>query len=112
MTAALPASTLIHSVAWIVPTVSTDSYGNQTRTYGAGATIAGRMQQDRTTEPLAEGRDPVVRNWTLFTNQDGISAYDRIVFGSLTFEVDGAPAPAYGATAFHHAEIALRLVDG
>lgn len=112
MTAALPAALLIHSATWIVPTVTTDAYGNQQRTYGSGTTITGRFQQDKASEPLTEGRDPLVRNWTLFTNQDGISGFDRIVFGSLTFEVEGQPSPAYGATGFHHAEVTLRLVEG
>lgn len=112
MTAALPAHLLIHSVTWIVPSTSTDAYGNTIRTYGSGTAITGRMQQNAGTEPLSEGRDPLEYRWTLFTNQDGISGYDRIVFGSLTFEVDGPPDPQYGAGAFHHAEVALRLVRG
>lgn len=112
MTGAIPTSLLIHTVTWIVPTTATDSYGNTTRTYGSGTSIAGRMQQDKTDEPLPDGRDPLIREWTLFTNQDGISGYDRIVFGALTFEVNGAPRPTYGGTGFHHAEVPLRKVDG
>src|SRR5262245_14001729 len=112
MTAAIPSTLLIHTVTWIVPSTSTDTYGNTTRTYGSGTSISGRMQQDKAAEPLADGRDPLEREWTLFTNQDGISGYDRIVFGSLTFEVDGPPKPTYGASGLHHAEVALRKVDG
>ena len=40
MTSGIPASMLIHSVTWIVPTTSTDAYGNTTRTYGSGTTIS------------------------------------------------------------------------
>lgn len=112
MTAAIPSALLIHTVTWIVPTTSTDAHGNTVRTYGSGTSITGRMQQDRGTEPLSDGRDPLERRWTLFTNQTGISGYDRIVFDGMTFEVEGPPAPAYGASAFHHAEVGLRLVDG
>ena len=112
MTAAIPTSLLIHSVTWIVPTTSTDAHGNTVRTYGSGTTISGRVQQDQAAEPLSVGRDPLERHWTLFTNQDGISGFDRIVFGSLTFEVDGPPAPRFGGSGFHHAEVALKLVDG
>lgn len=112
MTAAIPASLLIHTVTWIVPTTSTDTYGNTTRTYGTGTSITGRMEQNTAAEPLSDGRDPLERGWTLFTNQDGIAGYDRIVFGALTFEVEGPPAPTYGATGLHHAEVVLRKVDG
>lgn len=112
MTAAVPSALLIHSVTWIVPTTSTNSYGDTVRTYGSGTTISGRMEQNKASEPLSDGRAPLIREWTLFTNQDGIAGKDRIVFGSLTFEVDGPPAPTYGASGFHHAEVALRLVEG
>lgn len=108
----LPDSLLIHSVTWVVPTVSTDAYGNEKRAYGSGTTITCRMQQDQGTEPLAEGRDPLVRDWKMFTNQSGIGGYDRIVYGTLTFEVEGPPAPASDGAGFHHAEVALRLVTG
>lgn len=108
----IPASMLIHTATWIVPTTSTDSYGNTVRTYGSGTSITGRFEQNKATEPRIEGRDATERGWTLFTNQDGISAFDRIVFGSLTFEVDGPPAPTYDGTGFHHSEVALRLLAG
>lgn len=116
MTGAIPASLLIHTAAWIQPSVSTDTYGNQTRNYEVGpatsTTITGRMQQDTGAEPLADGRDPLERRWTFFTNQAGISGYDRIIFDGITFEVEGPPAPTYGAADFHHAEVALRVVSG
>lgn len=116
MTTALPTVLLIHTVTWIVPSTSTDVYGNTVRSYTAPAatstSITGRMEQNAGTEPLVEGRDPLERRWTLFTNQAGISGYDRIVFDGLTFEVEGPPSPAYGAGAFHHAEVGLRRVDG
>lgn len=112
MTTAIPTALLIHTVTWIVPSTSTDAYGNTKRDYGSGTSIAGRMEQNRAAEPAIEGRDAADREWTLFTNQDGISQFDRIVFGSLTFEVQGPPAPEYGSAAFHHSEVALRRVDG
>ena len=112
MTGAIPVSLLIHTVTWIVPSTSTDTYGNTVRTYGSGTSITGRMQQDTAAEPLADGRDPLERRWTLFTNQAGISGYDRIVFDGITFEVEGPPAPTYGAADFHHAEVGLRVVNG
>lgn len=112
MTAAIPSALLIHTATWIVPTTTTDAYGNTVRTYGSGTSITGRFEQNKATEPRVEGRDPTERGWTFFTNQDGVAAFDRIVFGTLTFEVDGPPAPVYGAAAFHHAEVALRKVDG
>lgn len=113
MTAAIPSALLIHTVTWkVYGSSSTDSYGNAVPTYSAGTSIAGRVEQDKATDQRSDGRSAAVRNWTLFTNQDGIKTHDLIVFGSLTFEVDGPPAPVYGGAAFHHAEVALRLVEG
>lgn len=112
MTVAIPASLLIHTVTWIVPSTSVDTYGNTTRTYGSGTSITGRVQQDSGAEPLSDGRDPLEYRWTFFTNQEGIAGHDRIVFGALVFEVEGPAAPAYGAAAFHHSEVSLRLIEG
>ena len=112
MTAAIPSTLLIHTVVWIVPSTSTDSYGDTVYTYGSGTSITGRVQQDTGTEPISDGRDPLEYRWTLFTNQEGIAGRDRIVFGSLTFEVEGPPSPQYGAAAFHHGEVAMRKVAG
>lgn len=112
MTTAIPSMLLIHTVQWIVPSTSTDSYGNTTYTYGSGTSIAGRVQQDTGTEPISDGRDPLEYRWTLFTNQEGIAGRDRIIFGALTFEVEGPPSPQYGASGFHHGEVAMRLVAG
>lgn len=108
----LPESLLIHSVTWIAPTVTTDAYGNEKRTYGSGTAISGRMQQDHATEPLSDGRDPLVGRWTLFTNEDGISGFDRIVYDGVTFEVDGPVTPSSDGAGFHHAEVLLRQVTG
>lgn len=116
MTSAIPSALLIHAVAWIVPTSTTDGHGNTKRDYtvppATSTSISGRMQQDQGNEPLSDGREPLERRWTLFTNQAGIGGYDRIVFDGMTFEVEGPPAPAYGAAGFHHAEVKLRQVAG
>lgn len=109
----LPASLLIHTVTRQRPSTSTDAYGNTVRTYpGSTASVTGRVEQNKATEPLSEGRNAQVREWTLFTNESDIVTYDRIVFGSLAFDVDAPPAPTYDGTGFHHLEVALRKVDG
>lgn len=116
MTAALPAHLLIHTVARIRPSTSTDGHGNAVRDYtvppATSTSMVGRVEQNRAGEPREDGRDAAVRDWTFFTNEADITQYDRIVFGSLTFEVEGPPAPAYGSGAFHHSEVGLRLVSG
>lgn len=109
----IPASLLIHSFQRIRPTTATDAHNTTTRTYsGSGTAMTGRFQQDKATETFQEGRTPQVRNWTLFTNESDITTFDRILFGTLTFDVDAPPAPKYDGVGFHHLEVALKLVEG
>lgn len=37
---------------------------------------------------------------------------DRVVWGSLVFDVEGRPLEAYTPRGEHHTEVALRLVEG
>jgi hypothetical protein len=112
----IPASMLIHTVARIRPTTSTDAHNNTTYNYtvppATSTNLTGRMEQNKASEPLADGRQSSERNWTLFTNESDVAVSDRIVFGSLTFEVEGPPAPMYDGVGFHHLEVALRIFDG
>lgn len=112
----IPASMLIHTVARVRPATGTEAYNNTTYNYAVppatSTNIAGRMEQNKASEPLADGRQSAERGWTLFTNESDVDIRDRIVFGSLTFEVEGPPAPMYDWTGFHHLEVALRIFDG
>jgi hypothetical protein len=107
---------LPQTVQRIRPSVLSDANGNQVRNYvvppAASKDMAAWLQQDTRKEPISEGRDPLEQIWTMATNDDDIQGYDRIVFGSLTFEVEGPPAPVYTPAGYHHTEATLRAVAG
>lgn len=112
----IPPHLLPHTVQRIRPSTSTDAHGNTVRDYtvppATSADMAAWLQQDNRKEPLADGRDPLEQDWLMITNETDILGYDRIVFGALTFEVEGPPGPAYTPGGFHHTEATLRKVDG
>jgi len=73
-----------------------DAYGNQTRAdFGSPIQIVGYLEQVMSVENL-DNQDTVVSDWQVFL-PDGtdVNAFDRIKFGSQTFEVDGTPWSVY-----------------
>lgn len=111
----LPAHLLTTTVTKVRPASTTDSHGNTVLDYGAAATRTtdvAWVQQDSGTEPLAEGRDPLQRDWLLMTNDLDVRGRDRYEIGALTFEVDGPPASVTTPAGFHHTEAQLKAVDG
>ena len=118
-------------------TTSTDRYGDLVTTGWTDTLIRGRIEQFVRREVTDSGRDASVTEWRLFTNTDAITAASRIQnaapppdgdypadydpdydiglppdAATLTFEVDGRPAPVYAATTIHHYEASLTLVEG
>ena len=111
----IPDAMLPQTVTRIRPSTSTDAYGNTVRDYASPASsldMTSWVQQDQRDEPLADGRDPLVSDWLLITNETDILGYDRITFDSKTFEVKGDPKPTYTPAGYHHTESTLRLVVG
>lgn len=113
----IPARLLPHTVTVVRPAATTDSHGNTVLDYGTGATrtqIAAWMQQDHRSEPLADGRDPLVQRWLLITNENDIQGRDRIEWDETpaTFEVDGPAYPVHTPAGVHHTEATLRVVEG
>lgn len=117
----VPAGLLVHSVARIRPSTSTDAHGNDVKTYtvppATSLSFAAWLQQDDRAEPRTDGREALTQRWLMISNETDVRGGDRIVWatGGLTFEVDGPPEPAYtpaSATAAHHLEATLRVVEG
>src|SRR5262245_16415564 len=112
----VPAALLPHTVTRIRPATTTDTYGSDLLTYTVGpatsTTMAAWRQQDNREEPVADGRDPLLQRWLMVTNDSDVLGYDRITFGSLTFEVEGPPKPTYTPAGYHHTESTLKLVSG
>lgn len=112
----IPPGLLPHTVSRVRPSTSTDTYGNTTYSYtvppATSTDITAWLQQDDRTEPLADGRAPLEQRWLMLTNESDVLGRDRIIFGSITFEVEGPPEPAYTPAGFHHVEATLRVVFG
>ena len=113
----VPGRLLPHTVTRVRPATSTDIYGNTTYDYGPAANrkdMAAWLQQNNRTEPLSNGRDPLVQDWLMVTNDPDVQGYDRIEWadGPLTFEVDGPPAPVSTPAGYHHTESTLKVVAG
>jgi hypothetical protein len=101
-----------------------DAYGNPTYDYDAGATrrtVIAWLQQDQRTETYPAGRNPLEQRWLLITNDEDLTADDRIEWpahplGPVVFAVEGPPEPTYrGGMAggpIHHLEATLRILDG
>ena len=112
----VPSGMLPHTVTRIRPSSSPNTYGDDALDYtvppATSTSMAAWLQQDNRTEELTEGRAPLDQRWLLITNESDVAGLDRIVWGSLTFEVDGPPAPVYTPAGFHHTEATLKVVEG
>jgi len=116
----VPDRLLVHDVVVVRPATSTDAYGDVELDYGASATrtsIRAWLQQDQRDETFRDGRAPLDQRWLLVTNETDVAGRDRIEWadhpaGSVTFEVDGPPEPAYTGAGLHHLEAGLRVVEG
>lgn len=110
----IPTRLLNRSVTWTQPGSTTDGYGDTVTSWSSGttsATIKARIEQSASAETDDATRDATATTWRLFTNETGISAEDRIVDGSDTYEVSGTPAVVDGPGGTHHVEAVLRRVD-
>lgn len=93
-------------------TDATDAYNASVPSSWTSTAITGRIDQRLRREELDEGRQAEVSEWLLITNATTVAAQDRVVDGTLTYEVVGRPWPVYGSSGVHHHEATLRLVVG
>jgi hypothetical protein len=112
----IPEHMLPHTVTLVRPATATDNYGNTTYDYGVAATrtsITAWLQQDKRSEPISDGRDPLIQWWLLITNHEDICGRDRIEHDSTTYDVEGPPEKVYTPSQlFHHTEATLKAVAG
>lgn len=114
----LPAHLLSQTVTRVRPVEATDTYGSKTYDYEAGTrtALAAWIEQQSRTEPITDGRDPLVESWLLMVNEADVDGRDRFEWtgpnGDLTFEVDGPPRPVNTPAGFHHTEATLKAVAG
>jgi len=92
---------------------TTDQYGNQVPGDASVTTIVGYLELKESVEYLAD-RDTIVSSWHAFLPAGtNINAFDRIVCGGQTFEVDGAPWSVYNprAGSVSHIQCNLKVVQ-
>lgn len=112
----VPDQLLPHPVTLVRPALVPDDYGNTKRDYSQGVAtrtvLMAWMQQDQRQEARTDGREAAVGAWLMLTNHEDVARFDRVEFGTTTFEVEGPPEPVYTPAGFHHTEATLRVVDG
>ena len=111
----LPDRLLPLSVVLVRPVEAVDRYGNTTYDYGPAATrttVRAHIDQRVRSEPIADGRDPAVGDWLMFTNHTDLAARDRVEWDGELFEVVGPPWPVVTPVGVHHVEATLRAVEG
>jgi head-tail adaptor len=111
----IDADLLPHTITVITPTLTTDSYGNTVQSWATPA----ERQVIAYVRPAPASEDIVDRNtvtavWQVHTNDQAITALNRIRHNGVVYEVDGRPltwdkAPD-GKTG--HTKLLLRRVDG
>lgn len=113
----IPENRLVHVIVRVRAVTSTDSHGSTVYDYGIAASrknMNAWLEQSSGTEPLSDGRDPLVGSWSMLTNDTDVTGRDRVEWNALVFEVDGTPKPIYtiASTEVHHLESTLRIVSG
>jgi hypothetical protein len=111
----IPARLLPLTVTKVRPASTTDRYGNTVYDYGAAATrtsVAAWIDQASASEETPNGRDVMVGDWKLITNDTDVDAADRIEWDSVAYELDGPAWPVHTPAGLHHIEARLRRVEG
>ena len=105
---------LSEQVIVIHPAAATDEYGNPVAGWATGAAsgmVPAAIQQIGRDEQTLD-RDTPASDWLLVVPADTeLSAYDRVLWQALTFEVVGRPAPWSSLRGPHHLEARLRLIE-
>lgn len=102
-------------VTWQQPGETIDEYNNIVADWSDAARtdhdeLPCYIEQRSTTE-LVNGRDTTVTKLLFITNELGLTASDRIVWGDNIYEIDGDPAVYYTPAGAHHLEATLLIVD-
>lgn len=105
---------LAHDVTILTPGTTANRYGDSTPNWATATSVASKawVSQRSSVEDL-DHREAQVSGWVVFLPEDtAITGRDRVVWGSVTFEVDGPPNRAWTPRGEHHVEANLRVVDG
>jgi hypothetical protein len=118
----LPSRMLPHTITILTPGVTTDAYGNTAPDWSSPAsrTAAAYVRPQSTSvrpsgdEHVEVGRDVSERSFQVHTNDAAVTAFERVVYAGVTYDVDGEPlvwaSPPGGRLG--HTKLQLRRVDG
>lgn len=118
----LPARMLPQTITILTATTTTDGYGNTVLdwTSPASRTAAAYVRPVSTSvrpagdEFVDAGRDVSERAWQVHTNDQAVTAFERVVHDGVTYEIDGDPLVWKTAPGgrLGHTKLQLRRVDG
>jgi len=112
---ALPTEIAIDTVTRVRATTTTDSHGNEIRSWATATTsdIVGCSMQPEDGSEIILGREEVVSRWQLFLppNADLLPS-DRVRFEGITYEVDGSVQKWPDIGGLGHKSCLLKLVEG
>lgn len=105
-------------VTVITPASTTDEYGNSIDDWDNASTVStlawiAQVASEGASEEITRFRQAEISEWNgYFRPTITIGPRDRVVRGSVTFEVDGPVNPAYRYNVVHHVEVPLKVVEG
>lgn len=109
------AGLLFQDVTVLTAGTATNRYGDAEKSWGSATsqTVKGWVARRGGSEDRDGGREAEIADWVLYLHPEvTVDGRARVVWGGLTFEVDGPPVPAYTPRGLHHFELDLRRVDG
>lgn len=105
---------MVHDVTIVRSAEVDDRYGDTVADWSAADRVESKAWvSQRNTVEAVEHREGLVSSWVVYLPPDvDIGGRDRIEWGDLTFEVVGAPLPAYTPRGLHHYEVVMQVVEG
>lgn len=106
---------LVHDIVILRPALGTSRYGDASKDWVTATSTEtnGWVARRNESEDRTQGREAQVSEWALYVDVDAdIQAGDRVMWGTVVFEVDGPPNRAHSPRGEHHVEANLRLVEG
>lgn len=103
---------MVHDVTVVHAATTNDEYGTPQKNWATATRVEtkGWITQVRSDE-VTPDRETQTADWVAFLPlETDVDGFDRLEWGSLTYEVDGPPLRAWTPRGEHHVEARLRVV--